>query len=59
MWNLRRNYTNELILKRERDSQTYKMNSTVAGGQGIIREFGMVIYTLLYIKWITNNGPIV
>ena len=24
-------------------------------GQGIDREFGMVVYTQLYLKWITNK----
>ena len=27
----------------------------VAVGEGIARDFGMVIYTLLYLKWITNK----
>ena len=25
-------------------------------GEGIVREFGMDMYTLLYFKWITNQG---
>lgn len=25
-------------------------------GEGIIREFGMNMYTLLYLKWITNRA---
>ena len=24
-------------------------------GEGIVREFGMDMYTVLYLKWITNN----
>ena len=24
-------------------------------GEGIVRKFGMDMYTLLYLKWITNN----
>ena len=28
----------------------------VAGGKGIVREFGMDMYTLLYLKWITNKN---
>ena len=24
-------------------------------GEGIVREFGMDMYTLLYLKWITNR----
>ena len=27
----------------------------VAGGKGIVRDFGKVMYTLLYLKWITNK----
>ena len=25
-------------------------------GEGIVREFGMDVYTVLYLKWITNGG---
>ena len=28
----------------------------VTSGEGIIREFGIEIYTLLYLKWITNKN---
>ena len=27
----------------------------VAGEKGIVREFGKVMYTLLYLKWVTNK----
>ena len=27
-------------------------------GEGIVREFGMDMYTLLYLKWITNKNPL-
>ena len=30
----------------------------VARGEGIVREFGMDMYTLLYFKWITNKDPL-
>ena len=26
-----------------------------AGGKGIVRDFGKVMYTLLYLKWIPNK----
>ena len=29
----------------------------VAGGKGIVRDFGKDMYTLLYLEWITNGGP--
>ena len=31
------------------------MNLVVARGEEIVRKFGMVMYTLLYLKWITNK----
>ena len=27
-------------------------------GEGIVRDFGMVVYTLLYLKCITNKNPL-
>ena len=27
-------------------------------GRGIVREFGIDMYTLLYLKWITNNDQL-
>ena len=51
--------TNELIHKTEADSQTQKNNLTATKGEtlvgGINQEFGINMYTLLYIKWITNK----
>ena len=29
--------------------------AVVLGVEGIVREFGIDIYTLLYLKWITNK----
>ena len=28
---------------------------TVAGGEGRVKEFGMDMYILLYLKWVTNR----
>ena len=27
-------------------------------GEGVVREFGIDMYTLLYLKWITNKDPL-
>ena len=48
--------TNELTYKTE----TYRLNELMvaredAEGEGLVREFGTDTYTLLYLKWITNN----
>ena len=62
MWNLKRNDTNELIYKMERDSQTKRMNLWLPEGEepgeGIVRGFRIDMYTLLYLKWITNKLPV-
>ena len=52
MWNLK-NETNELMYKTEIDPQTQKTNLWLSkgkgGGEGINQEFGISMYTLLYI----------
>ena len=65
MQNLR-NDTNELTIQK----QAHRLKSTFmvagaglgrgwGGGRGgIVREFGMDMYILLYFKWITNKGPL-
>ena len=56
MWNLKENGTNEIIYKTEADSQTQKTNLWLPKGKGgINQELGIKIYTLLYIKYITNK----
>ena len=35
-------------------SQSYRMNLGCQG-EGIVRDFGMGTYTLLYLKWLTNK----
>ena len=53
MWNLKRNDTNELTKQKE----THRLKAWTYGcwGEGIVREFGKVMYTLLYSKWITSK----
>ena len=56
MWNLKCD-TNQLIYKTETDSQTQKTNLWLpkGKGEGINQEFGINIYTLLYIKYQIAN----
>ena len=49
------NDTNELTYKTERDSQTQKMNSWLLR-EGTVKDIGKVMYTLLYLKWVTNQN---
>ena len=53
MWNPKRNDTNELTKQRLTDLENKLM---VARGkrEGIIGDFGKVMYTSLYLRWITN-----
>ena len=55
MWNRKRNDTNELRKQRLTDLENKLM---VARGkrEGIIRDFGKVMYTLLYLRRITNEA---
>ena len=58
MWNLKRNGTNELMYKTETDTQTSRINLWLLGERmegGTVREFGMDMYSLLYLKWITDK----
>ena len=57
-WNLKRNYTNELIFNRKRLPDLE--NEFIAagdggGGEGIVRNYRKVTYTLLYLKWINKK----
>ena len=51
MWNLKRSDTDELTYKAERDSVS-ENKLMVVGVEGY---FGKVMYTLIYLKWITNK----
>ena len=58
MQTLKKNDTGEIIYKTETDSQTENELAVARGekqGEGIVREFEINMYTLLYLKWITNK----
>ena len=42
------------LLTKQRDSET-ENEFMIARGERIARDFGKVMYTLLYFKWITNR----
>ena len=46
----KKNDTNELTKQKETENELM-----VARGEGIVREFGKIMCTLLYSKWITNK----
>ena len=53
MWNLKINNANELTKQKE----THRLREWTydCSGKGRVREFGKVVYTLLYLKWITKR----
>ena len=51
MWKLKRNDTNELTKQKE----TYRKWAYGCQLEGVVREFEMDMYTLLYLKWVTNR----
>ena len=53
MWNLKRNDTNELSYKTDLENDL--MVSWGRMGEGIVKEFGINKYTLLYLKWRTKK----
>ena len=54
MWNLKRSAATDLTNRKRLTDLENKL--MIAGvGEGIDREFGKVMYTLLYSKWITKN----
>ena len=58
MCNIKRNDTNELTKQKETQrlrEQTYGWQQGYKWWEGIVREFGMDMRTLLYLKWITNK----
>ena len=56
-------YLQNLFTKRLTDLENEFMVARVEDGgkigEGIVREFGMDMYTLLYLKWITKKDPTV
>jgi len=52
-WILKRNDTNKLTYKQQ---QTHREQTYGCQREGIVREFGKVMYTLLYSKRITNKN---
>ena len=53
IWNLKWNDANEFTYKTEIHS--LRKWTYGSSGVGIVRDFGKVMYLLLYLKWITNK----
>ena len=58
VWNLKWNDTMNFLTKQKQTHRLWKWPYGCLGeewGEGVVREFGMGIYTLIYFKWITNK----
>ena len=53
MWNSKRGDKNELTYKTENKFMVARKWGRM--GEGIVREFGKVVHTLIYFKWITKK----
>ena len=53
MWNIKRNDTHELT--KQKGTQRLREQNYGCQGEGMVREFRKVMYTLLYLKWITKK----
>ena len=54
MWNLKRNDTNALT--KQKETRRFRKQTHGCQGEGIVKDFGKVMYTLLCLKWITNKN---
>ena len=55
MWNLKWNGTNDLRTKQKQTQSEFMVAGEKDGREGLVRVFGMVMYTLLYLKQVTNK----
>ena len=58
VWNLKWNDTMNFLTKQKQTHRLWEWPYGCLGeewGEGIVREFGMGIYTLIYFKWITSK----
>ena len=59
MWTLKRNDTSELTKEKGTENELMAAGCREEGfGEGVVREFGIDMYTLLYLKWVTNKDPL-
>ena len=43
------------LLTKQKETHRLRKRTSGCQGEGIVKDFGKVIYTLLYLKWITNK----
>ena len=44
------------LLSKQKETHSLRKRTQSCWGEGIVKNFGKVMYTLLYLKWITNKN---
>ena len=44
------------LLTKQKETHRLRKQTHGCQGEGIVEDFGKVMYTLLYLKWITNKN---
>ena len=44
------------LLSKQKETHSLRKLTQSCWGEGIVKNFGKVMYTLLYLKWITNKN---
>ena len=47
--------SNKVVELKKNKNCLHQKKFAVSGREGMVREFEMVLYTLLYLKWVTNK----
>ena len=56
IWNLKRNDLQITLLTKQKETHRLREQTYGCWREGIVRDLEMELYTLLYLKWITNKG---
>ena len=44
------------LITKQKETDRLRKQTQGSQGEGIVKDFGKVMYTLLYLKWITNKN---
>ena len=44
------------LLKKQKETHRLRKQTHGCQGEGIVKDLGKIMYTLLYLKWVTNKN---
>ena len=47
-----------ILLTKQKETHRLRKQTYGCQGEGVVKDFGKVMYTLLYLKWIPNKDPL-